>query len=357
MPVTRVAKVRRIIKEMDLDACIVKGMDNIFYLSGFSGSEGLLLLSRRDTVLITDSRYTTYAREVTRGARIVETTAARNPLKTLCRRRGMKRLGFDSMHTTYELFARWQAMLKGVELIPLGSELEGIRKQKEPDEIAAIREAVAIATEAFTEVMERTRPGKTEKEVADDLEYTMKRLGAEKPSFDTIVASGPRAALPHARPTDREIRPGETVIIDWGAQVKGYCSDETCTVRVGSPEPRMEEVFSIVREAQKRGLDKIAAGTPIKEVDAVVRDYIAGAGYGGFFRHSTGHGVGIAVHEDPAINGSAAGVLEENMVVTIEPGIYIPHAGGVRLEDLVLVKPGGAEIMTRIDKDSVRISA
>jgi len=351
----RVQKVLTLLDAMKLDACLLKGMDNIFYLTGFRGSEGTLLVTKGDVFLITDFRYITHAQEVTRGITIVELRDKRNVLKELCSQYTILRIGFDSLHTSFYQYARWAEAIEGVELVPLDNRIEDIRRNKEPEEVDRIVEAINIATKAFTEVFGHIRPGQTEKDVANNLDYAMRRLGAEGPSFPTIVASGPRAALPHAQPTDKQIRYGEMVIIDFGAQVNGYCSDETCTLILGEVNGKMQDIYSIVNEAKQRALDKIKVGMPVKELDMIVRGYIDEAGYGDFFRHGTGHGVGIAVHEAPAVNSSGEGLLEEGMVITIEPGVYIPNLGGVRLEDMVLITANAGRVLTQIRKDMLHI--
>ena len=351
----RIAMVLNIIEDMDLDACVLRGMENIFYLTGFRGSEGTLVVTRKGLFLLTDFRYITYAREVTRDIQVVEIKLLKQNLSELCREQGIKKIGFDSFHTTFNIYQTWKDALLDILFVPLGNRIEEIRKCKDPEEIESILKAVRIATGAFLEVFERLDQGKTEKEVANDLDFAMRRLGADCPSFNTIVASGPRGALPHAEPTDKPILKGETVIIDFGAQVNGYCSDETCTVSVGKTNGKMEEVFSVVNNARIFALANIKVGLSIKELDSMVRGFIKDAGYGDFFRHGVGHGIGIAVHETPAINSSAEGIFEENMVVTIEPGIYIPELGGIRLEDMVLLTAQGPQIITKIRKDALTI--
>jgi len=351
----RVDRVLRVLKQMDVDAIILRGMDNIFYLSGFRGSEGSLLVTKGDIALLTDFRYLTHAAEVTKGISIVETRGKENHLATLCERYGIKKLGFDSYNTTYQVYQVWCETAPGVEFVPIGLEIEAIRKQKEPEEIIAIRRAIQLATDAFTHVLGKIAPGVTERQVAAELDYTMMSLGADGPSFETIVASGARAALPHARPTDKALKQGETVIIDFGCQAGGYTSDETCTIAVGEVDGKMQEIFSVVDEARKTGIKAVKAGMPIAELDTVVRGLVEERGYGEFFRHGTGHGVGIAVHEAPAITLKAENILEENMVITIEPGIYIPNFGGIRMEDMVLVTEAGGEVLTHLRKDLLRI--
>lgn len=347
--------VLNIIEDMDLDACVLRGMENIFYLTGYRGSEGTLVVTRKDLFLLTDFRYITYARKATRDIQVVEIKLLKQSLSELCREHGIKKMGFDSFHTTFNIYQTWKDALQDILFVPLGNKIEEIRKRKDPEEIESIRKAVRIAGDAFAEVIERLHRGKTEREVANDLDFAMRRLGADCPSFNTIVASGPRAALPHAEPTDKPIMEGETVIIDFGAQVNGYCSDETCTISMGKTNDTMEEIFSVVNNARIFALANIKVGLSIKEFDSMVRGFIADAGYGDFFRHGVGHGIGIAVHEAPAINSSSEGIFEENMVVTIEPGIYIPELGGIRLEDMVLLTAQEPRIMTKIRKDTLAI--
>ncbi|OPY72614.1 MAG: putative peptidase [Syntrophorhabdus sp. PtaU1.Bin058] len=349
----RITKVLNVIEDMDLDACVLRGMENIFYLTGFRGSEGTLVVTRKDLFLLTDFRYITYAREVTRDVQIVEIKPLRQSLSELCREQGVKKFGFDSFHTTFNIYQTWKDALPDIFFMPLGNRIEEIRKCKDPEEVGSILEAVRIATGAYLEVFGKPVQGKTEKEVASDLDFAMRRLGADCPSFNTIVASGPRAALPHAEPTDRPILKGEAVIIDFGAQVNGYCSDETCTISAGKTNGKIEEIFSVVNNARIFALANIKVGLSIKEFDGMVRAFIKDAGYGDFFRHGVGHGIGIAVHETPSINSSAEGVFEENMVVTVEPGIYVPELGGVRLEDMVLLTAEGPQVMTKIRKDAL----
>jgi Xaa-Pro aminopeptidase len=355
MRTQRIAKVHSVMDRLDVGAMLIKGAENIFYLSGFQGSEGTLFVTREKTVLITDFRYLTYAREVAEGVTIVEVKEREAALTRLCTRNGVKKAGFDSLHTTYGQYEDWQAVLKDVELVPAGSEIEEIRRIKESVEIDAVRKAISVATAAFEDTLGRMVPGMTERQVANALDYAMRERGADHPSFETIVASGPRAALPHAQPSDRPIGRDEVVIIDFGAKVEGYCSDETCTVLMGDVGSRLMDVFAIVNDARKLALANVKAGMPVKDLDRMVRGFIADRNYGEYFRHSTGHGLGIAVHESPAVNISTEGDFKENMIVTIEPGIYIPGLGGVRLEDVVLIENGGSRILMKIDKEGTRI--
>jgi Xaa-Pro aminopeptidase len=353
---TGIEKIHNLIHKRGLDACIIRGMDNIFYLTGFKGSEGALIVTKGDVLLITDFRYVTHAKEVTRDVKIVELVSKKNVLSEICEKYVIRRMGFDSYHTTYKIYSMWKGSICSTEFIPLENEIEEIRQCKDPEEINAIRRAIDIATNAFIEVFEKICFDKTEKEIADELEYTMRRMGADCPSFDTIVASGPRAALPHAVPTNKKIKEGETIIIDFGSRVDGYCSDETCTILAGEVNGKFKEIFTIVNDARELALEKAKPGMSIRALDMIVRGFIDDAGYGNFFGHGVGHGVGVAVHEAPSINSTGEGILEENMVITIEPGIYLPALGGVRLEDMLLITNNGAEVLTRIRKDMLNIS-
>jgi len=352
----RLEKVFNLIESKELDAFLIKGADNIFYLTGFRGSEATLIVTRGDVILLTDFRYITYAQEIAKDIIITEMNWKRNLIQEICDRYRIKKIGFDSIHTTYFMYGRWIESVKNVDFIPIDNEIEGIRIHKEPDEIDAVLKAVDIATKAFINVLEHICPGKTEIQIANELDYAMRMLGAECPSFDTIVASGARAALPHAVPTDKKINEGDAVIIDFGARLDGYCSDETCTVLIGEASAQLKEIYNVVNDARILGLEKVAPGASINELDMAVRGFIDNAGYGEYFRHGVGHGVGIAVHEPPVINSSSDGILEENMIITIEPGIYLPNVGGVRLEDMVLVTKNGSMVLTSVRKDMLNIN-
>ncbi len=291
-------------------------------------------------------------REVAKGCVVVEVKGEDHPLDALFRQYGITKAGFDSLQTTYHVYQSWKEGSPGVEFVPLGERYRidkaDARSRKRS---LTMRKAIRIATDAFSAVFGKIGPGRTEKEIANELECMMRALGAEGPSFETIVASGPRAALPHGHATDKKLEAGETVVIDFGCRLDGYCSDETCTVALGEPSRQMKEIHEVVFDAKQKGIDAVRAGLPVRELDMIVRGFIEEKGYGEYFGHGTGHGVGIAVHEPPAVTARGEGILEESMVVTIEPGIYIPHVGGVRLEDMVLVGENGGEVLTHLRKD------
>lgn len=352
---SRIEKVRTLISEAGLDGCLLKGMDNIYYLTGFRGSEGTLLVTGGDIILTVDFRYVTHAKETTRDVHIVEIRQKEDTLYGICRKYGISKLGFDGAHLTYNTYQSIAGNLSGITLVPMNNAIEEIRKIKEPEEVTAIIEAVMVATQAFNDILGLIIPGRTERQIAADLEHAMHMHGAQRPSFPTIVASGAHGALPHAEPTNKKLERGDAVIIDFGALVEGYCSDETVTVCLGDIPDKLAEIYTIVDDARKLGIENARAGMLISQLDGIVRGHIEDKGYGDHFRHGVGHGVGIAVHETPGVNGLASGILEENMVITIEPGIYLPNMGGVRLEDMVLITQDKAQVLTHIRKDMMKL--
>jgi len=241
--------------------------------------------------------------------------------------------------------------LEETELVPLDEEIRSARILKEASEIRAMRRAIAIAEEALLGNLHLIKPGISERDVALEIEFEMRRLGAESIAFDTIIASGSRGALPHGKASDKILAKGDMVVIDFGARFHGYHSDQTCTVCLGRPTPEQKKVYAIVKEAHDRAIDSIRVGVPFRDIDRKARQWIDQKGYGPRFGHGLGHGVGLAVHEEPRISPDSSGVAEKGMVFTVEPGIYIPEAWGVRIEDMVLVGQGGGEILTQIDKD------
>jgi Xaa-Pro aminopeptidase len=228
----------------------------------------------------------------------------------------------------------------------LENDLKNLRAVKDPPELTLLRRAIDISSNAFSKATEMLKEGVVEREVALEMESLMKRSGAEAIGFDIIIASGKRSALPHGKASDKRIEKGDFILIDFGSGFQGYHSDQTRTVVCGSPSPEQRKIYQIVKEAHDKAIEKVQPGTPIGEVDGAARDHIRNQGYGEYFGHGTGHGIGLAVHEDPAVNGENKGLLQEGMVLTIEPGIYLPDWGGVRIEDMVLVTHHGVEVMT-----------
>lgn len=347
---TRVQRVLRILKKEHTDGLLITDVATIRYLSGFTGSEASVLITTEAFFILVDSRYSSQAKREAPRFTMKKIVKRTEDTTRLIRRLKLKRLGFDATTVSVALHKELEAQLKGVELVAVKDPFSKLRTTKDRSEIALIRQAIAIATTGFRRILPLLTTGTREKEIAAELEIAHLRAGADKSSFDTIVASGPRSALPHGVATSKKIRPGELITIDFGVQYQGYCSDETCTVVNGAPTQKQREVFAVVKAAHDRAIDKIKPGVLCRKVDAAARDYIARKGFGAYFGHGTGHGVGLSVHEEPRLSPVSDEILEEGMVVTVEPGIYLPGWGGVRLEDMVLVTRGGCEALTSLEK-------
>ncbi|MBT0894980.1 Xaa-Pro peptidase family protein [Geobacter hydrogenophilus] len=349
----RIIKARGCAEKQDVDAILFFNLSNVRYLAGFTGSDGVLVVGRDSCWFLTDSRYTTQAaREVT-GCPTVEYRVKLDGIAELCAGQGFRRVGFEAEHTTVALLSALTAKVPGVEFVPLGEELAPLRIVKDADELDLLAETARIASEALLASLDGLKPGVVEREYALDLEFAMRRAGADDKSFDFIVASGERGALPHGRASTKVIGAGELVTIDFGAIYGGYHSDETVTVCVGEPDARQREIYGIVKGAHDRALAAVRPGVSFKELDAIARGFIEERGYGAFFGHGLGHGVGLDVHEKPVVSPRGEGVAEEGMVFTIEPGIYIPQWGGVRIEDTVAVTGNGYRLLTRVPKELI----
>lgn len=338
---------------MRIDEMLVTNLIHVRYLSGFSGSQGALVLSKDLTAEIaTDGRYTMQiAEEVPDIPVHIERQSA---LALLRRIEGPRRVGFEADHVSVAQLERLQeACNEDVTLVPVSGAIEELRLTKDNTERIRLAEVAQLASQAFEELLAggELAVGRSERDVAADLEYRMRRLGAERPSFDTIVASGPNSAKPHHTAGDRIIRRGDIVLIDFGAHARAFNSDMTRTVAMGEADDFTREIYDVVLRAQLAGIEAATPGRPLADVDAAARSVIEEAGYGEFFVHSTGHGVGLELHERPAASQTAEGVLEEHMVMTIEPGIYVPGRGGVRIEDTVLITQGPARVITPAGKD------
>jgi Xaa-Pro aminopeptidase len=315
-------------------------MADVAWLTGFGGSSGIAVVGADIRALVTDFRYTTRAAETVPGSfRVVDATG-----EIIAELAGLVagRVGIDPAKTSLESHGKLlEAVAEGVELVPVEGLVSDLRRVKDEAEIAAIAAAAELADEVYAGIEERGLAGRTEREVALAAEAQMRELGAEDPSFPTIVAAGPNAALPHAVPGEREIGAGEYVIVDMGAIVDGYCSDCTRTLVDGDPDPAQRQVYELVLSAQQAGLDAVREGVGGRAVDAIAREVIASAGYGERFGHGLGHGVGIEVHEPPRLSKRSDDVLRAGDVVTVEPGVYGPGEFGIRIEDLVVVTADG----------------
>ena len=344
-------QIQTILEEKSLDGILFFSPENIRYLTGFSGSEGYLLTGKDTNLLLVDSRYITQAHEQTKNCRVILIEKGIKDVAAQITTLELRRLGFEAQGISVALFGQLQENLQDTEMVPIKDELARLRGLKAGEEITLIKQAIQVAEAAWKKVLGMVRSGTREDELALELEYRMKQGGAEGVAFDIIVAGGPRAALPHAQPTTRSIEEGDFVLFDFGARYGGYCSDESCTVIAGRATDEQKRIYTIVKDAHDKALKQVKPGGRLAEIDETARDYINQAGHGEHFGHGTGHGVGLAVHEWPVVGKNSRDVAEVGMVFTIEPGIYIPGWGGVRIEDMVLVTPDGCEVLTEISKD------
>ena len=355
----RVGRVRERLAEAGCEALLVTNLTNVRYLTGFSGSAGLLLVLPDELVLTTDGRYQFQSAEQLRAAGVearIEVGNLAAQQKAMAEAvRAVHRLGLEAAHVSW---ARQRAFASDwfaeAELVPTEGVVEGLRRVKDEGEIARLELAARIADEALAATRPQLLDRPSEADFALELDYRMRRLGAEGPSFETIVASGPNGAKPHARPSERPIGEGELLVIDFGALVDGYHSDMTRTLCVGEPAgPVLSRMVEVVARSQAAGVAAVAAGRPCAEIDQACREVIAEAGWADAFLHSTGHGVGLDIHEAPAVAATSTDTLEERAVVTVEPGVYLPEHGGVRIEDSVVVTDGGCRLLTNHPKDLV----
>lgn len=340
---------RKLANRLQLDGILISDLANVRYFSGFTG-EGFLLITKDKKIILTDSRYDIQARSQAKSFVVVLLKDQVQDLTTYLKKLGLDTFGFESEYVSYAFYRQIKAKLRSVKLHPITNEIDHLRLHKSPEEVKEIREAIAIASEAFQVALADLTKGRKEYEFAAQLEFECRRRGAERMAFDTIVASGPRSALPHGTASPKKIRSGELVTIDWGIVFHGYHSDETQTIACGKTTAKQRDIYYIVKEAHDSTIEAIQPGMTFKEVDALARDYIQAKGMGKYFGHGLGHGVGLKVHEDPRISWQSEGVIEEGMIFTVEPGIYIPEWGGVRIESMILVRKNSPEILTILHK-------
>jgi len=348
-------KLIKSIGKLGLDGILITNPVNVTYLTGFSGEDSFLLCGPRQVaVLISDGRFTLQIEEECPGLEaFIRPTSMRMPeaVAKVLRRLGWRKVGFESESVSVQLHSRLTESLSPVEWVPTQGVVEKLRAIKDPGEVALIREAVAQAERAFTIVRAGFSPSQTERQIQNELEYNMRRLGASGVAFPSIVAAGPRAALPHAVPTDQPVGDAVCLLLDWGAKARGYCCDLTRVLVRNRIPPKLRTIYQVVFEAQKAAISMIRPGVPAAEVDRAARSVIENAHLSRYFNHGLGHGLGLQVHEEPRLSPTSKDTLRAGMVITIEPGIYIPGFGGVRLEDDVLVTRDGCEVLTRVPKD------
>jgi Xaa-Pro aminopeptidase len=350
----RISKLRETFADLHVDGILVTSDYNRRYITGFTGTAGIALITKNDAKLITDFRYVEQANKQAEHFDVIQ---HKGPIfeevARLAADLHIKNLGFEQDHVVYSTFKIYEKLLENIKLVPFSQVIERQRMIKSDEEIKVLKDTAKIADDAFDHILSYIKPGVKEIEVSNELEFFMRKQGAVSSSFDIIVASGDRSALPHGVASEKTIEAGEFVTLDFGAYYKGYCSDITRTVAVGNPNDELRKIYEIVLEAQKRGMAGIKAGMTGKEADALTRDYIKEQGYDQYFGHSTGHGIGLEVHEGPALSFKSSTVLEPGMVVTVEPGIYVSGVGGVRIEDDTVVTKDGNQALTHAPKELI----
>lgn len=345
-------KVREKMKKLNIEGVLITNSTNRRYLTRFTGSAGFVLVTLDDAYFLTDFRYAEQAQEQVKHFQIAVYKSSRDAMTNLLKhikKIGIKRLGFEAEGVSYNFYTQLKE-LDTVELIPVQKLIEKIRLVKTEDEVEKIRRAAEISDAAFLHIQNFIQPGISEKEVAHELDYFMKKNGGEGEAFPYIVASGNRGALPHGVASEKIIEKGEFITLDYGTMYQGYNSDMTRTIGIAEPNQKLLDIYDVVLEALEKTLREIKIGMKGKEVDKIAQNYISSHGYGDFFGHGLGHGLGLNVHEDPFFSDNNEEILQEGMVVTIEPGIYLPGIGGVRIEDDILLKADGIEILTKSTK-------
>jgi len=357
----RVELLRKSLAANKIDTLMVLVEENRHYISGFTGEDtqfdetaGALFVTESKLILSTDSRYKLQAKNEAPLFKIVcYKKGLENELPNIADMLGTKRLGFESVRMSCKQYNKIEKELKfsgiKVELVPVEDMVENLRLTKDETEIDTLKKALSLAESVFTKIKSTIKPGMTEKQLAWAMEKEMREAGAQSLSFPTIVASGPNSALPHAIPSDRKLKTGEPILFDWGAKLDGYCSDISRTVIMGAPDEKFKKVFSTVHDAQKMATDTIKPGISSKAVDRIARNHIDKSGFKGKFGHGLGHGTGLAIHEHPRLSPLKNIALKTGMVFTVEPGIYIPGWGGIRLENMAVVRDDGVEVLNKID--------
>ena len=346
----RIKRLKTVLKQNNLDAILVTNGINVRYLSGYTGTEGTLLVTARAAYFFSDSRYTEQAKKQVTDAKNIIFTDKIGAIGKQVARLSIDRMGIEGNQVTVNTRKQLAKACKGVRLVALGGQVDALRLCKDTDEISALKEVTAVSETAFKKVIGKLVPGVVEADFGRMLDIAQLRLGAEGNSFETIIASGYRGALPHGVASDKVVVDGDLVVIDFGAIMNGYNSDQTVTVAVGKCSALAKKVYQIVYDAQRYAIEAARPGLTGAQLDFVARAVIEKAGYGKYFGHGLGHGLGLEIHEDPRASRLYARRLAPGMVVTIEPGIYLPGKFGVRHEDVVLITDGGCELLTSLDK-------
>jgi Xaa-Pro aminopeptidase len=350
---SRINGVQALLGELGVDVFYLTHLPNIRYLTGFSGSSGIVIISKNKNYFITDFRYKEQSARQVKGFEIQINYQSVDEVKKIFESENVKAAAFESTHLTYNQLEKLRETLPGIKFIPAADKIENLTMCKSNDEIEKIQKAIDITDNVFEKLLTLIKPGISEKDVSAEVSYWHKKFGAEKDAFDPIVASGWRGALPHGIASDKKIETGEMVTLDFGCVYEGFCSDLTRTIAVGNPSDEMKKVYQIVYDSQQKAISSAKTGISSKELDNAARDYIKSKGYGEKFGHGLGHGLGIEVHEIPSVSQRMDVKLPQGVIVTIEPGIYIEGVGGVRIEDDVLIKNGGCEVMNKAKKELI----
>ena len=344
-------RIQKLLKSVnDSEAVFISSYPNIFYYSGFKSEDAFLLISKDKRLIITDSRYTVQAKEQAAGFEVIDISCG---FKNIFSKISENRIGFEEQNVTVAQYEKYKSALGNKELFAMQKKINAPRQVKDKDEIKKITEAERLGDEAFTYVLDKIKDGTTEKDIAFELEFYMRRHGASDSSFDTIAASGVRGAMPHGLASDKAIKSGELLTLDFGCVLDGYCSDMTRTVAVGVISDWQHEIYDIVLKAQTSALKAVSAGKQCSEIDAAARKIITDAGYGKNFGHALGHSVGIEIHENPNFSPKSKDTVEIGNVITVEPGIYIDGMGGVRIEDVIAVTENGTVNITHSPKELI----
>ncbi len=350
----RVDKIRNMLQNKAIDGVLICKPINIRYISGFTGSVGYIIITQNEAKLFVDFRYVEQAQKQCRNLDIIEYKEL-NCITTLIQNLKIGSLGIEEDFVNYKYVTSLKNKLEKIQLVELNGALTMMRAIKDEKEIELIKKSAQLCNDGFNYILDFIKPGVSEVDIAIELEFYMRKRGASGPSFDFIVASGQRSSLPHGVASKKIIEDGDLLTIDFGCIVEGYCSDMTRTVAVGKVEDKQEEIYSIVLAAQNKALKSVRPGITGKELDGIARNFIDESGFGANFGHGLGHGVGLEIHELPTLNWRGEIAMEPGMVITIEPGIYIPNSFGVRIEDLVVVTQGGYKVLTNVTKELIKI--
>ncbi|MFW7364277.1 M24 family metallopeptidase [Vagococcus fluvialis] len=351
--INRVNNLREQMKSEGISSFLITSPYNLRYLTGFTGTTGLALIGLEEAFFITDFRYTEQAAKQCVGFEIVKNVGPiLEVVADLVESKNIENLGFEESFVPFKQYVELEGLLE-VDLIPVSGMVEELREVKDEEEIAIVEKACEIADKAFSHILTYIKPGMTEIQVANELDFYMRSLGASSVSFETIVASGLRSAMPHGVASEKVIEQGDMITIDFGCYYNGYVSDMTRTISLGEPSDKLREIYNVVKEAQQKVLDVAKPGMTGVELDAVARDYIASKGYNEAFGHSTGHGIGLEIHEGPNVSKLAEKAFVPGNIITNEPGIYLPGIGGVRIEDDMLVTENGIKRLTHSEKELI----